>query len=271
MKPYPLQFEISGPIALWARPDTTPNPVSYVAPTFSAVKGIFESVLRWESVKGSAGDPPAPVGDPPNGTAEAHESTRRVAGSNRRVARATRTTNYGGLHRANDAMNKGASYSLARRITLLRIGWGEGGRRPDEVFRGSGKGGRSPGEGGGFIVVLVNVCYRLYAQAEFAGHHDGTTWPPHAYHDVFNRALDRGQWFYTPCLGCDPSPALCAGEGGRRPGEGRRWHNRKINSSSAAPDYVGPFRPETRVCEMENHELPTMLRMVFDQMQNGMN
>jgi hypothetical protein len=24
------------------------------------------------------------------------------------------------------------------------------------------------------------------------------------------------------------------------------------------------FRPETRVCEFENHELPTLLRMVFD-------
>ena len=32
-----------------------------------------------------------------------------------------------------------------------------------------------------------------------------------------------------------------------------------------------PFRPETRVCEIENHELPAMLGMVFDQMQNGMN
>lgn len=50
MKPYTLQLEISGPIALWARPDTMPNPVSYVAPTFSAAKGIFESVLRWKSV-----------------------------------------------------------------------------------------------------------------------------------------------------------------------------------------------------------------------------
>jgi len=50
MKPYPLQLEISGPVALWARPDTMPNPVSYVAPTFSAVKGIFEAILRWKSV-----------------------------------------------------------------------------------------------------------------------------------------------------------------------------------------------------------------------------
>ncbi|MBI4326126.1 MAG: hypothetical protein HY674_12800, partial [Chloroflexi bacterium] len=72
MKPYPLQLELSGPIALWARPDTQPNPVSYVAPTpqhplrldrgegrvrcrvqcpiaptFSAAKGIFEAILRW--------------------------------------------------------------------------------------------------------------------------------------------------------------------------------------------------------------------------------
>ncbi|HEY5742605.1 MAG TPA: type I-E CRISPR-associated protein Cas5/CasD [Terrimicrobiaceae bacterium] len=50
MKSYPIQLEISGPIALWARPDTMPNPVSYVAPTFGAAKGIFESVLRWKSV-----------------------------------------------------------------------------------------------------------------------------------------------------------------------------------------------------------------------------
>ncbi len=46
MKPYPIQMEISGPTAMWTRPDTGSSPVSYVAPTFSAVKGIFESVLR---------------------------------------------------------------------------------------------------------------------------------------------------------------------------------------------------------------------------------
>jgi CRISPR-associated protein Cas5d len=114
------------------------------------------------------------------------------------------TTNYGGPLRASDAMNKGASFQF-------------------------------------YAVVLANVRYRLYAQAEFAGHHDSTTWPPHAYQDVFNRALERGQWFYTPCLG---------------------W-------KEFAPDYVGPFRPETRVCETEDHELTTMLRMVFDQMQGG--
>jgi len=182
MKPYPVQLEISGPTAMWTRPDTGSSPVSYVAPTFSAVKGIFESVLRWKSVnvRPTKVEICAPV--------QFHRYT----------------TNYGGPLRASDAMRKGASFQF-------------------------------------YAVVLANVRYRLYAQAEFAGHHDGTTWPPHAYHDVFNRALERGQWFYTPCLG---------------------W-------KEFAPDYVGPFRPETRVCETENHELPTMLRMVFDQMQNG--
>jgi len=50
MKPYQVKLEISGPVALWARPDTLPNPVSYVAPTFSAAKGIFEAILRWKTV-----------------------------------------------------------------------------------------------------------------------------------------------------------------------------------------------------------------------------
>jgi CRISPR-associated Cas5-like protein len=48
MKPYPLQLEIAGPTALWTRPDTGSSPVSYVAPTFSAAKGIFEAILRWK-------------------------------------------------------------------------------------------------------------------------------------------------------------------------------------------------------------------------------
>ena len=51
MKSYPIQLEISGPTALWTRPDTGSSPVSYVAPAFNAVKGIFESILRWRSVK----------------------------------------------------------------------------------------------------------------------------------------------------------------------------------------------------------------------------
>lgn len=163
---------------MWTRPDTGSSPVSYVVPTFSAVKGIFESILRWKSVdvRPTKVEICAPV--------QFHRYT----------------TNYGGPLRKSGTSN----------------------------FQF-------------FTVVLVNVRYRLHAQAEFAGHHESTSSPPHAYQDVFNRALNRGKWFYTPCLG---------------------W-------KEFAPDYVGPFRSETSVCETENHELPTMLKMVFDQMQDG--
>jgi len=167
---------------MWTRPDTGSSPVSYVAPTYSAAKGIFEAILRWKSVN--------------------------VRPTRVEICRPVQfhryTTNYGGPLRASDAIVKGASFQF-------------------------------------YAVVLVNVCYRLYAEVDFNGHHETTTSPPHAYHEAFNRALERGQWFYTPCLG---------------------W-------KEFAPDYVGTFRSETRIFADENHDLPTMLRMVFDQPQAG--
>ncbi|MGB4572360.1 MAG: CRISPR-associated protein Cas5 [Rectinemataceae bacterium] len=45
MNTYQVQMEISGSTAMWTRPDTGDCPVSYPAPTYSAVKGIFESIL----------------------------------------------------------------------------------------------------------------------------------------------------------------------------------------------------------------------------------
>jgi len=45
MNKYPIMLEISGNTAMWTRPDTGDCPVSYPAPTYSAVKGIFESIL----------------------------------------------------------------------------------------------------------------------------------------------------------------------------------------------------------------------------------
>ena len=57
VKSYPVQLEISGPTAMWTRPDTGSSPVSYVAPTFSAAKPLpggrdtsAESALRNNSV-----------------------------------------------------------------------------------------------------------------------------------------------------------------------------------------------------------------------------
>jgi len=43
-KNYPVSFEISGPAAMFTRPDTGSSPVSYPAPTQSALKSIFECV-----------------------------------------------------------------------------------------------------------------------------------------------------------------------------------------------------------------------------------
>lgn len=42
---YPVEMEIAGNTAMWTRPDTGDCPVSYPAPTYSAVKAIFESIL----------------------------------------------------------------------------------------------------------------------------------------------------------------------------------------------------------------------------------
>jgi CRISPR-associated protein Cas5d len=44
MKVYSLGLEVSGPLAMWARPDTGATPTSYPAPTWSAAKGLLESV-----------------------------------------------------------------------------------------------------------------------------------------------------------------------------------------------------------------------------------
>jgi CRISPR-associated Cas5-like protein len=50
-KKYSMQLEISGATAMWTRPDTGDAPVSYPAPTYCAVKGIFESVLWIQSIE----------------------------------------------------------------------------------------------------------------------------------------------------------------------------------------------------------------------------
>jgi CRISPR-associated protein Cas5d len=43
-KEYPASFEIAGSAAMFTRPDTGSSPVSYPAPTKSALKSIFECV-----------------------------------------------------------------------------------------------------------------------------------------------------------------------------------------------------------------------------------
>ncbi len=50
MTTWPISLEIAGPAAMFTHPDTGVTPISYPVPTYSAVKGIFEAVLRWTSI-----------------------------------------------------------------------------------------------------------------------------------------------------------------------------------------------------------------------------
>lgn len=186
MSKYEVRLEVSGPTALWTRPDTGDAPTSYPVPTRSAVKGIFESILWLPTavVVPTRADICAPV------------------------VFHTYTTNYGGPLRKSGTAN----------FQLI-------------------------------ATVLVNVCYRLYAEIRpFEGPPERVpksardwlrTNCAHAYQEMFARRLQRGQWGRTPCLG---------------------WQE-------FVPDYLGPFRPaeKTKVQEDLNLVLPSMLEAVFPQ------
>jgi CRISPR-associated protein Cas5d len=172
---------------MWTRPDTGDSPVSYPAPTYSAVKGIFESVLwsQWAEVKPRKVEICEPV---------VYHSY---------------VTNYGGPLRKSRLLGSGDSYQL-------------------------------------IATVLVNVCYRLYADVVsdpggYAQHgrpglqRQGTTNGAHAYEEVFDRRLRRGQCHSIPSLG---------------------W-------KEFVPDYVGPFREGTSPCEEISMVIPSMLRSCF--------
>lgn len=89
-KPYEVQFEIAGPAAMFTRPDTGATPVSYPAPTYSATKGMFESIARLKSayIRPTKVEICSPV----------------------RYHRYT--TNYGGPLRKGNQLSKGSSYQL---------------------------------------------------------------------------------------------------------------------------------------------------------------
>ena len=187
MHEHTVFLEISGPTAMWTRPDTGDAPVSYPAPTLSAVKGIFESILwsQWAEVVPIQVEICKPI---------VYHSY---------------TTNYGGPLRKASVRRHGASYQL-------------------------------------LATVLVDVCYRFYAEIEAdpSNYHRhggsenqriGTTNGVHAYEEMFQRRLNRGQFFSTPYLG---------------------W-------KEFAPSYVGPFRAGTSVCADINLIIPSMLRTCF--------
>ncbi len=186
---YEVKMEISGSTAMWTRPDTGDCPVSYPAPTYSAVKGIFESILWGPAV---------------------HIIPTKVEICSP-VQYHNYQTNYGGPLRKSKVIATGGGFQL-------------------------------------LATVLIDVCYRLYAEVipiyeklkekmpESAKNWDNTTTSPgHAYQEIFNRRLGRGQCFHIPFLG---------------------W-------KEFGPDYFGPFREQTKIQANYSNTIPSMLKEVF--------
>jgi len=174
---------------MWTRPDSGDCPVSYPAPTYSAVKGIVEAILFNQAV----------------------EVVPRKVEICAPIIFHTYNTNYGGPLRKTKVVEGGGSYQL-------------------------------------LASVLLNPSYRVYADVRTnTMMHDAwlsakttawlkqTTSAGHAYQEMFYRRLKRGQCHYIPCFG---------------------W-------KEFTPDYVGEFRPDTRVSSDIEITLPSMLRQVF--------
>jgi len=186
---YEVAMEISGNTAIWTRPDTGDCPVSYPAPTYSAVKGIFESIL-WGPV------------------VQIIPKKVEICSP---VQYHSYQTNYGGPLRKPGVIAGGGGFQL-------------------------------------LATVLIDVCYRLYAEVspipravkdrmpDKARHWDSkTTSPGHAYQDMFNRRLKRGQCYTMPFLG---------------------W-------KEFGPNFFGVFRENSKVQSGINMVIPSMLREVF--------
>src|SRR5438105_557868 len=91
---YPVAFEVAGPLAMFARPDTGGTPTSYPVPTWSAAKGLFESIAYFADA--SAWLSPTKV-----------EVCRRVGEPGGRMRFQRYTTNYGGPLRKTSLFGKG--------------------------------------------------------------------------------------------------------------------------------------------------------------------
>ena len=93
---YSISMEISGSTAMWTRPDTGDCPVSYPAPTYSAAKGIFESILWGPAI-------------------EVIPTKVEICTP---IVYHSYYTNYGGPLRNPSAINKGNNYQLLATVLI---------------------------------------------------------------------------------------------------------------------------------------------------------
>jgi len=91
---YKVAFEVAGPVAMFTRPDTGGTPISYPAPTWSAAKGLFESIAFFAD--GAAWICPTKV-----------EICRRIDETGGQVRFQRYSTNYGGPLRKKSSFKKG--------------------------------------------------------------------------------------------------------------------------------------------------------------------
>ncbi len=96
---YIVQLEIAGPLALFTSPDTGSTPTSYPVPTWSACKGLFESVAFLAD--GAAWIHPVRV-----------EVCRRIGEPGGELRYQRYTTNYGGPLRKSNQRSADASFQL---------------------------------------------------------------------------------------------------------------------------------------------------------------
>lgn len=105
MKSYEVKFEISGAAAMFTRPDSGAAQVSYPAPTFSAVKGMFDAIALLR-------------GDKKNnfmGKAAIKPTKVEICAP---IKYHKYTTNYGGPLRKSNQMAKGSSYQIPATILI---------------------------------------------------------------------------------------------------------------------------------------------------------
>lgn len=102
MSKYCVQMEIAGPCAMFSRPDTGGTPVSYPAPTFSARKGIFETIA-W--LPHGAWIRPTRV-----------ELCKRTGKPVGRINYQQYATNYGGPNRKRQQIDNGNSFQFFNQI-----------------------------------------------------------------------------------------------------------------------------------------------------------
>jgi CRISPR-associated protein Cas5d len=128
---YSVILEVAGPLAMYARPDTGGTPTSYPAPTWSAAKGLLESISFMSG--GEAWFHPTRV-----------EICRRIGLPGGTISFQRYTTNYGGPLRKDTNVSKGTAMQVFATVVAnacyrihadVRGPRGENGRNPRHHLR----------------------------------------------------------------------------------------------------------------------------------------